>query len=355
MLVFRQAFSFATHTRNATLVVTTAISGLAGCSDAEPQTSKPISPAPHVATEAKPVAAVEVAEVVPGDAPALPVVEMEPLDVLAAEALYHDPGEPKDYLSEALQLQEEGRHGEAIVALRHALFEDGRAATWERLGNAYLRAGDQEHGKALLLHAVSLDPSNIEARRALVRLNLNRDDVKAAKVHAEAMLRAAPDDVSGRYLAGIAYMKNSMWRQAMAQMEEVCRVEPTNIYAHNNAGFAALQVGDVQTALVHLEPIAQLADAHGYMLNNLGVAYERAGREAEAHAAFSRAVELRPGYVNGIINKERIEVGMNASAFAQSAEVLIGLRTPAGAGARAMVAHEDPMEATEADANKLVD
>lgn len=273
------------------------------------------------------------------------------LDLLAEEALYHDAADADAYAARADALLVDGRFGEAVTAMRHALYDDGSAQTWAKLGATYLRAEEPQRGRRALEQALSIDPKLSAARQKLVRLHLDEGDHKQAKLHADLLVRHAPDDVRGRYLAGLAYMKNSMWKQAIEQMEEVTAVEPQNIYAHNNAGFAAIQVGDVQTALVHLEPIAQLADAHGYMLNNLGVAYERSGRIAEAHAAYSRAVELRPGYVNGVINQRRVANDMTESDQTLSAEVLVGLRTPAGAGARERVAKDASHDEIEAEAN----
>ncbi len=293
----------------------------------------------------------EVQPVVPASPKADTDTSAPVLDLLAEEALYHDAADAEDYAAKAEALSTDGRFGEAVNARRHALYDDGTAQNWASLGAAYLLAEEPQRGRRALEQALSIDPKHVGARQKLVRLHLDEGQSRKAKEHADLLVRHAPDDVSGRYLAGLAYMKNAMWKQAIEQMEEVTAVEPQNIYAHNNAGFAAIQLGDVQTALVHLEPIAQLADAHGYMLNNLGVAYERAGRLAEAHAAFSRAVELRPGYVNGVINRERVAKGMTESDQALSAEVLIGLRTPADAGARERVAKEDSHDDIEAEAN----
>lgn len=62
------------------------------------------------------------------------------------------------------------------------------------------------------------------------------------------------------------------------------------------------------------------------MLNNLGVTYERLGRHAEAHAAFSRAAELSPRYAQAKLNRDRLQAGLSQDERIVSAETLLQLR-----------------------------
>ncbi len=58
------------------------------------------------------------------------------------------------------------------------------------------------------------------------------------------------------------------------------------------SGTEALDRGNVELAIVDLERAAQLAPGASEVQNHLGLAYAAAGRDADALAAFRRAVEL---------------------------------------------------------------
>jgi hypothetical protein len=65
-----------------------------------------------------------------------------------------------------------------------------------------------------------------------------------------------------------------------------------------------------------------------YFHNNLGLCWERLGREAEAAAAYARAVELLPGYGKAQVSLAR--VGARVQALAQRP-------APADSGAAALL------------------
>ena len=58
------------------------------------------------------------------------------------------------------------------------------------------------------------------------------------------------------------------------------------------SGSEALEAGDTARALADLERAAALAPQRSEVQNHLGIAYLRAGRQADARAAFERAVTL---------------------------------------------------------------
>jgi Flp pilus assembly protein TadD len=58
------------------------------------------------------------------------------------------------------------------------------------------------------------------------------------------------------------------------------------------SGTEALDRGDSEQAIVELERAADLVPQASEVQNHLGLAYQAAGREREAEAAFRRAVDL---------------------------------------------------------------
>jgi Flp pilus assembly protein TadD len=63
-------------------------------------------------------------------------------------------------------------------------------------------------------------------------------------------------------------------------------------HRHFEAGNEALDRGDATLAVVELERAAALVPGASEVQNHLGLAYAAAGRDAEARAAFERAVAL---------------------------------------------------------------
>ena len=61
------------------------------------------------------------------------------------------------------------------------------------------------------------------------------------------------------------------------------------------SGTRALDRGDTSAAIARLERAASLAPSASEIQNHLGLAYAAAGRDADALAAFERAVELDCG------------------------------------------------------------
>jgi tetratricopeptide (TPR) repeat protein len=242
------------------------------------------------------------------------------------ESLAHARDIVRDDIGEGDALLRDGRIGEAVVAFRHALYDDDGATTWARLGHAYLAKGDVVHAIPTLEMALVKDPSLIEPRRALVELALKRDDATTARAHVEILVARDGARASTRYLAGKVYMKAEMWNEAVVAFQKTLDLDPANVYAHNNLGYSALQIGKTDDAVRHLEHCLTLAPVKPYMLNNLGVAYERDGRRAEALAAYMRAVELRPSYTNAIVNKNRVSSDMSEEEVTLASDLLDELR-----------------------------
>jgi tetratricopeptide (TPR) repeat protein len=239
-----------------------------------------------------------------------------------------DEDDGTDYEEVADTLVALGQTSEGINAYRQALSRGASAALWQKLGDAYVKAGDDARGAKCLVESIAMDPVALDAHKSLAKIALAKNDGKGARVHAEEVVKRAPNDVAGHRLLGRSFLQQAMWKEAIAEMNLVLDQRPDDAYAHNNVGFAALQIGDLDTARDHLERCLSLEPQHGYMFNNLGVAYERLGRRAEAHAAFSRAAELSPKYAVALVNKNRVRVALSTEEQIESDELLLSMRTP---------------------------
>lgn len=251
--------------------------------------------------------------------------------LLEEEALFHDELETS-WLAEGKRLMDEGKPGEAVTAFRRALFDMQDPDTWSALGYGYVASGQTERGIACLEEALRKDPSHVVAREKLTRAYLTTDGGKA-RAHAEVLARTQPDDAAAHYTLGRAYMKLRMWSEAIGSFERSLSLDPTSSYAHNNLGYSALQVGQTELALEHLEAILDLSPKAPYMLNNLGLAYEKVGRGPDAYAAYLRALEMKPGYVNAAVNRDRVKVRLSDDEKAVALDILQELKAESVAGA----------------------
>jgi Flp pilus assembly protein TadD len=270
----------------------------------------------------------------------------EPRTLLEEEAMFHEDAE-RDHLAEGDALVAAGKPGEAIESFRRALYSKDEASVWSRLGSSYIAAGDAERGARCLEEAIDQNPGMMAARESLVTAYLDEGDAPSAQVHAEYVARANPGDGGAQHQLGKVYMKLSMWNEAIESFEKTIDIQPGSSFAHNNLGYSALQVGRDDVAVEHLEIAIDLEPVKPFMFNNLGVAYERTDRGADAMAAYLRAEEMKPGYVNAVVNKERIAKMLTDDEVELAMEILDELKavpTPTDAVATAEPTFEEVMD-----------
>jgi tetratricopeptide (TPR) repeat protein len=248
------------------------------------------------------------------DADAVSAVSTEiassaPRSLLQQTAVPHHDSKFHDHLEEAVMFREEGRTGDAIDALRLALFDaPGSATVWMNLGAAYRDVGRGERAEECAREALRHEPRLVEAHRFLARRLLNLGEPAAARPFAEKLAGLARDDAEAAHLLGRTYVALSMWKEAIVQNRRAVAADPGNVHAYNNLGFAALQVGRTGLALQYLEAAMELEGVRPYMLNNLGIAYERTGRNTDALSIYARAVDQDPTYVKARSNRDRVRI-----------------------------------------------
>jgi len=246
-----------------------------------------------------------------------------PMTLFEKEAVPHHDPKFHDHLEEAIMFQEEGRAGEAIDALRLALFDaPGSATVWMNLGLAYDGVGRGTRAEDCARQALIHEPRMADAHRFLARRMLDSGEPEAARPHAQKLVGLARGDSEAEHLLGRTYVALSMWSEAIAQNRRAVAADPSNVYAYNNLGFAALQVGRTELALQYLEAALELDGVEPYMLNNLGIAYERTGRDTDALSVYARAVDLDPGYVKARANRDRVRAVVDAAVADEVSRIL---------------------------------
>jgi tetratricopeptide (TPR) repeat protein len=267
-------------------------------------------------------------------------VAAAPRSLLEQEALFA--ADDHDWLLEGRRLLDDKRPGEAIEALRKALFQRADGETFALLGQGYLAAGERARGVACLEEALVIDASAVDVRERLARAYVAAGQGHKARRHGFALTKVRPDEASSHYLLGRGYMQLSMWSEAVDSLTKAVELAPASSHAYNNLGYSALMIGRHEQALDVLEALLDLEPVTAYMMNNLGVAYEKNERGPDAYAAFLRAVELKPGYVNALVNRDRVASGLSDRERALALDILEELKQPLTTGSTVAAARAAP-------------
>lgn len=299
------------------------MSGVAACAEAaapaanetSSETSAPLQPSAEPRTaRALPAPRVEVVEATVGARSATNAAESTAPLPLARTLLEEEVLQPDtddvDWAERGRALLLSHQPGEAVFAFRRALSADPSASVWSALGESYARAGQRAQAARCFEEALRTEPDRSDARTALVGLYAHVDDERSRR-HAERLVRQRPEDPVAHRQLGTAYVRLSMWAEAIASLERCLSLGGGSSQVHNLIGYSAMQLGHDELALSQLESILELTPQHAYMLNNLGLAYERVGRPVDAFAAYLRALELRPKAMRATVNRDRVAAMLN--------------------------------------------
>jgi tetratricopeptide (TPR) repeat protein len=280
------------------------------------------------------------AEALPDTLPTSPTEALP--DILAREGIPHHDPRFHDYYEEAQLALEDGSPGDAIDALRMAVFDTpDSAVTWLLLGQTYGQVGRTRQGLDCVEEALRHDRYLPEAHRFMAQHWLRRGEPARARPHSEELARVLPNDSSAAALLGRTYMGLSMWSESIASARRSISLSPQEIGPYNTVGFSALQLGRNELAVQYLEAATELEGLAPYMLNNLGLAYERTERNTDALQAFGDAVALDPGYSIGRANRDRVRVVVDQEVADEVARILSARARQAGAGRTASATGSD--------------
>lgn len=219
--------------------------------------------------------------------------------IIAEQAVAGDESSPHYYLAAALELS--GGTDEALAAARKAAElkpDDARLAAREAwilyhaerndaARQAYLdllARFDGRHDSAATREAVR------EARLALSNVELARGDYPAAVEWLQQVLDEFPEDIgAGNDLGYLWADRGEHLQRALALIERAVLAEPENAAYRDSLGWVYYRLGRYDDAVSELSKAAAGEDPDGVILDHLGDALLRAGRPAEARAAWQKA------------------------------------------------------------------
>jgi putative PEP-CTERM system TPR-repeat lipoprotein len=204
--------------------------------------------------------------------------------------------------------------------------DDGGA--YKLRGDLLVARGDTDSALAAYRSAVEANPDQIGARAALVsilvgqrkldeakqqitqlrklspghpmgshleaRVALAQNDLAAARDHAQAALKAAPDDSSTLYLAGLIEYQAQAFAQAEVYLTRLLRLHPDALGAHRLLAITYLRSNQPHRSLQVLNPLLAKEGKDAELLALAGEAAMQLGEFADAERYFQSASALDP-------------------------------------------------------------
>lgn len=208
----------------------------------------------------------------------------------------------------------------ALAALERAAAADpGSAELHAEMAAVHLRQNDLDAAERAAREALARGPDNVEAHRVLGliysayadeasprdRQAPVPDDVKEAIAHLE-IVAATPGgatDINLQYNLGRLYLRSGAAAKAVETLTAVVDSNPYSIQARL-ALAQALSAAERHDEAA--DTLKEVADEEPRLSAALGQFYERAGRQAEAAEAYSRAVEANPRDVRSLFALARV-------------------------------------------------
>lgn len=216
-------------------------------------------------------------------------------------AIAADPGYPDYYIDRGNLLHRLGRLDEALADYETAM-RVGPPFPEAYYNRAEIRYATGDHDGALadLDYALELDPGFVDAYVNRAGLLAARGDYARARADAERGLALAPANPYLLCVLGQIEMAEHRADRARQAFDGALRHDPSLATAWANRGILAFETGDLDGAVRDLSRAVELTRANASpreeapLLFNRAVALRAAGREEEAIADLTRALELAP-------------------------------------------------------------
>lgn len=215
------------------------------------------------------------------------------------------------------------------------------------LARAHALSGDNTAAKREYELTLQIDPSYSYARRHLIRLALDEQDLPRARLHADLLLQTeetaehhflagmvaadservdearkhyglAIEKAGGRYPEalfnlGLLAKNQKQYGEAVAQYKKALEQKPDYVEAANNMGLAFTEQGNTADAEAAYRSAIAINGKYAAAWFNLGNLKLDGKDHSAAIDAFERALALRPGYKSALVNL--------AVAFRQSGQL----------------------------------
>jgi tetratricopeptide (TPR) repeat protein len=156
--------------------------------------------------------------------------------------------------------------------------------------DAVMRDRMQEDARDAYQKALSLDPNHIPAFRGLAHLYVLRGDYPRAIQQYQTALKAAPNDATLWFDAGVCANYAQQWDRAVGALQRAVELDPQNRTYANALGVVLARVGKLDASLQAFARMNSQAQAH----YNLGCTLRRLGDPQRGRYYLELAVQKDP-------------------------------------------------------------
>jgi len=154
-----------------------------------------------------------------------------------------------------IELFENGKYKKAALEFNSALKEDGTlATTYYYLALLNEKNRKYEAMKSNLIQAVKFAPEHIDARIKLGRTYLLFNDLEAALIESDEILKLSNDNADGLLLKAAVFIKQDKQGDALTLIEEVLQKQPDYVEAISLKALVLMQNEQFDSALMLVNP-----------------------------------------------------------------------------------------------------
>lgn len=223
----------------------------------------------------------------------------------------------------------------ALVALSMTVLSTGCATLSTReKAMSLVRQGKEAQAVTMLRDALRKEPSDVDARRLLVRILAQTGDLGAAKSEVAELEKLLPAGDPTPYLElGHAYELTHQYDEALAAYDDAARTSPTSPAGPREGGMRAARWGEASEALSRLEEARRRGADDAEMLHALGLVRLQAGNTRGAMEAYRLAAQKDPKSIEGWMGMATAALRANDFAAALAAYDQVLARRPTFASA----------------------
>jgi len=155
-------------------------------------------------------------------------------------------------------LMEAGDMAAAVESLRQAdRLAPERALTLTALGLAQNSRKQYDDARRALMHALDLEPENVDALAALAEAESGVGELAQAEEHAQRALARFEAHPTANLVMGIVLMKRERYAEARDALSKAIAANPASPAAHYQLSLAYARLGDDANARQHVEAYQQ--------------------------------------------------------------------------------------------------
>ncbi|MEM6428087.1 MAG: tetratricopeptide repeat protein [Deinococcota bacterium] len=163
------------------------------------------------------------------------------------------------------------------------------------LGRSYRALDQLQLGLTAFRRAVTLDPTNFEARNYLGEALFRQGNCEQGIFELSQAANLAPDDLSTVANLGIALFECGQQEDALVRIEQALEIDGVSIPAlYTYLSRIFLAQGRLEEAILEAQKGALLPPTDADSLYWLGQAYQAAGNVASAQESYQRGLDLEP-------------------------------------------------------------